>query len=102
VKTATDKRAEDLLPMGRSDRATLWIDDATGQIVDRTESRTEVGEVRPAVAVPARRRMWDGRPAFTNLVRPRPLVTMEDGARVERPRLSWRVVRLLPARGGGS
>ena len=43
-----------------------------------------------------------GRNEFIALVGPRPLVTIEDGARAERTRLPSRVVRLLPPRGGGS
>jgi hypothetical protein len=107
VKTVTDKLQEALLPLGRSraDGAILWIDDATGKIVDRSsrpEPQTAPYDVaRPGIETP-RRPVRDVRPAFIDLVGPRSSVTMEDGARAERTRLSARVVRLLPARGGGS
>jgi hypothetical protein len=107
VKTVTDRRVEDLLPLRRSDAdgAILWIDDATGKIVDRSsrpEPQTAPYEVaRPGIEAP-RRRLRDVRPAFIDLVGPRSSVMMKDGARTERTRLSARVVRLLPARGGGS
>jgi len=98
---------EDLPPVGRSrpDGAILWIDDATGKIVDRSSHpapQTAPYEVaRPGIEMP-RRPVRDVTPAFIDLVGPRPSVTMEDGARTERTRLSARVVRLLPARGSGS
>jgi hypothetical protein len=116
MKTSTEKRREDLLLVRRSDPdgAILWIDDATGKIVDRS-SRPEPQTAPYEVAPPGARRRrqhpgieapWrpvrDVRPAFIDLVGPRSSVTMEDGARAERTRLSARVVRLLPARGGGS
>jgi hypothetical protein len=86
-------------------KGALWIDDATGKIVDRSsrpEPQTAPYEVaRPGIEIP-RRPVRDVRPAFIDLVGPRSSVTMEDGARAERTRLSARVVRLLPARGGGS
>jgi hypothetical protein len=88
-----------------ADRAILWIDDATGKLVDRSsrpEPQTAPCEVaRPGIEIP-RRPMQDVRLAFIDLVGPRSSVTLEDGARAERTRLSARVVRLLPARGGGS
>ena len=117
MKTVTDKRQEDLLRVGRSrdaDGAILWIDEASGKIVDRAsrpEPQTAPYEVAPPGARRRRQRPgieapWrpvrDVRPAFIDLVGPRSSVTMEDGARAERARLSARVVRLLPARGGGS
>jgi hypothetical protein len=107
VKTARENRAKDLLGLRRSDAdgAILWIDDASGKIVDRSsrpESQTVPYEVaRPGIETP-RRPVRDVRPAFIDLVGPQSSVTMEDGARAERTRLSARVVRLLPARGGGS
>ena len=107
MKTVPDRRVEDLLPLRRSDAAgaILWIDDATGKIVDRSsrpEPQTAPYEVvRLGIETP-RRPVRDVRPAFIDLVGPRSSVTMEDGARTERTRLSARVVRLLPARGGGS
>jgi hypothetical protein len=107
MKTLTDQPAEDLPPVRRSDAdgAILWIDDASGKIVDRSsrpEPQTAPYEVaRPGIETP-RRPVRDVRPAFIDLVGPRSSVTMEDGARAERTRLSARVVRLLPARGGGS
>ena len=107
MKTVKDRRVEDLLPLRRADAggAILWIDDATGKIVDRSsrpEPQTAPYEVaRPGIETP-RRPVRDVRPAFIDLVGPRSSVTMEDGARTERTRLSARVVRLLPARGGGS
>ena len=105
MKTVKDRRVEDLLPLRRADAggAILWIDDTTGKIVDRS-SRPEpqTYEVaRPGIEA-QRRPVRDVRPAFIDLVGPRSSVTMEDGARTERTRLSARVVRLLPARGGGS
>ena len=105
MKTVTDKRQEDLLPLDRSraDGAILLIDEASGKIVDRAsrpESRTEVED--PAMALSSRRRMREAGRVFIDLVGLRPSVTMEDGAGAERTRLSARVVRLLPARGGGS
>ena len=107
MKTVTDRRVEDLLPVRCSDAdgAILWIDDTTGKIVDRSarpEPQTAPYEVaRPGIEA-QRRPVRDVRPAFIDLVGPRSSVTMEDGARTERTRLSARVVRLLPARGGGS
>ena len=109
MKTSTEKRREDLLLIRRSDAdgAILWIDDASGKIVDRSsrpEPQTapyEVVRSRPGIETP-RRPVRDVRPAFIDLVGPRSSVTMEDGARAQRTRLSARVVRLLPARGGGS
>ena len=107
MKTVTDKRMEDLLRVRRShlDGAILWIDDATGKIVDRAsrpESQTAPYEVvRPGIEA-LRQPMRHVRPVFIDLIGPRSSVTMEDGARAERTRLSARVVRLLPARGGGS
>jgi hypothetical protein len=107
VKTVTDKRVEDLLPLRRSDAdgAILWIDDATGKIVDRS-SRPRLQNAPYEVARPGiettRRPVRDVRPAFIDLVGPRSSVTIQDGARVERTRFAARVVRLLPARGGGS
>jgi hypothetical protein len=107
VKTARENRAKDLLGLRSSDAdgAILWIDDATGKIVDRSsrpEPQTAPYEVaRPGIETP-RRPVRDVRPAFIDLVGPRSSVMMEDGARAERTRLSARVVRLLPARGGGS
>ena len=106
MKTVTDKRQEDLLRVGRSrdaEGAILWIDEASGKIVDRAsrpEPRTEVED--PAMALSSRSRMREAGRVFIDLVGPRSSVTMEDGARAERTRLSARVVRLLPARGGGS
>ena len=86
-------------------RAILWIDDVTGMIVDRSlrpEPRTIPCEVvPPRIETPPLPMGLVGR-VFIDLVGPRPSVTMEDGARAERTRLSARVVRLLPARGGGS
>ena len=107
MKTVPDRRVEDLLPLRRSDAAgaILWIDDATGKIVDRSsrpEPQTAPYEVARLGIETHRRPVWDVRPAFIDLVGPRSSVTMEDGARTERTRLSARVVRLLPARGGGS
>jgi hypothetical protein len=105
VKTVTDKRAEDLLPVGRSraDVAILWIDDASGKIVDRASRPEPCTEVEdPAMAVSSRRRMREAGRVFIDLVGLRSSVTMADGARAERTRLSARLVRLLPARGGGS
>jgi hypothetical protein len=105
--TVTGKRAEGLLRARRSqpDGAILWIDDATGKLVDRSprpEPQTAPYEVaRPGIETP-RRPVREVRPAFIDLVGPRSSVTMEDGARAERTRLSARVVRLLAARGGGS
>ena len=107
MKTLRDKHLEDLLPIRCSDPdgAILWIDDATGKIVDRSsrpEPQTAPYEVaRPGIETPLRP-VRDVRPAFIDLVGPRSSVTVEDGARPERTRLSARVVRLLPARGGGS
>ena len=107
MKTVRENRAKDLLGLRSSDAdgAILWIDHATGKLVDRSsrpEPQTAPYEVaRPGIETP-RRPVWDWRPAFIDLVGPRSSVTMEDGARAERTRLSARVVRLLPARGGGS
>src|SRR6185436_7325960 len=84
VKTARENRAKDLLGLRRSDPdgAILWIDEASGKIVDRSsrpESQTvpyEVARSRPGIETP-RRPVRDVRPAFIDLVGPRSSVTME-------------------------
>jgi hypothetical protein len=88
-----------------ADRAILWIDDATGKLEDRS-SRPEPETAPCEVARPGfettRAPLLHVRPVFIDLVGPRSSVTMEDGARADRRRLPPRVVRFLPARGGGS
>ena len=105
MKTVT--RVEDLLrvPSREVDGPILWIDDATGKIVDhssRSKSGREVDEVPPKVAVASRRSLHEASPVFMDLVGPRPPAMIEDGGRVKRRRLSLRLVPLLPGRGGGS
>ena len=104
----TVARVEDLprVPSREVDGPILWIDDATGKIVDhssRSKSGREVDEVPPQVAVAtSRRSLHEESPVFMDLVGPRPPVMIEDGRRGKRTRLSLRLVPLLPARGGGS
>ena len=105
MKTIT--RVEDLLrvPSREVDGPILWIDDATGKIVDyssRSKSGREVDEVPPKVAVTSRRPLHEAGPVLMDLVGPRPPVRIEDDGRVERTRLSLRLVPLLVARGGGT
>jgi hypothetical protein len=82
----------------------LWIDDATGKIVDRSwhpEFRNAVDEVRPALTAMPRQRVPEARGVFVDLVGPRPPVMIDRGM-VERPRLSWKPVPLLSGKEGGS
>src|SRR5262249_49613333 len=89
VKTVRENRAEDLLPAPRSaaDGAALWIDDATGKIVDRSllpKCHTGFGAVRMPAPVASRRRTPEASRTFVDLVGPRPPLTIEDSLRVER------------------
>ena len=103
----TDNRIEDPREVRHceADPAVLWIDDPTGKLVDHSSrpepQRASYEMTHPEIEI-ARLPMRDVRPAFIDLVGPRSPVTMEDGARAKRMRLPSRVVRLLPARGGGS
>jgi hypothetical protein len=106
VNTLTDKRVEDLPPVRRSEAegAILWIDDATGKIVDRSscsKSRPAVDEVWPKAGMTSRQRLRKASRVFVDLVGTPPPVTIEDCSPVKRMRLPLRVVRLLPAKGGG-
>ena len=107
MKTLTDKRVEDLPPVHHSDAdgAILWIDDATGKIVDRSshpKSRRTVDEVWPKTGMTCRQPMREASRVFVDLVGTPPPVTIEDCGPVKRMRLPLQVVRLLPAKGGGS
>ena len=106
MKTVMDKRQEDLLPLCRSraDGAILWIDEASGRIVDyasRPELRTKAED--PVMAVSSRRRTREVGSVFIDLVGPQPpSPTIASQGRVERLLLSRRPLPLLPAKGGES
>jgi hypothetical protein len=105
VKAVTQKRVEDLVRVRSSDvdRPVLWIDEATGKIVDHSSAqacRIVVDQVRRAV--PVSRPPQEADRVLIDLVGPRPPLTINGCDRVEQTRLPWRLVRQLPARGGGS
>ena len=107
MKTLTDKRVEDLLPVRYCDTggAILWIDDATGKIVDRSsrpKSRPAADKVWPKAGMTSRQPMREASRVFIDLVGTPPPVTIEDCSPVKRMRPPLQVVRLLSARGGGS
>ena len=104
MKTVT--RVEDLLrvPSREVDGPILWIDDATGKIVDRSShprSGRAVDEAWPKAGMASRQRLRDASRVFVDLVGTPPQVTIEHCRPVKRMRLPLRVVRLLPAKGGG-
>src|SRR5262249_22933348 len=102
----TDNRIEDsrVVQHCEAEPAVLWIDDATGKIVDCSsppKSRPAVDEFWPKAGMRSRQRLREASRVFVDLVGTASPMTIEDSGPLKRMRLPLRVVRLLPARGGG-